>query len=101
MYMPAETAPSRSPIQCCAAPARIRRQHGNGLDLVAVESSPVSELHLTVTPTKGESINAMAMRLAEALNPWDATVVRHIVFGSAAAYEASLKTLRRALEDPD
>ena len=99
--MPAETAPSRSPIQCCAAPARIRRQHGNGLDLVAVESSPVSELHLTVTPTKGESINAMARRLAEALNPWDATVVRHIVFGSAAAYEASLKTLRRALEDPD
>src|SRR5208283_6043063 len=101
MYMPAETAPSRSPILSCAAPARIRRQHGDGLDLVAVESSPVSEVHLTVTPMPGESINAMARRLAEALNPWNATVVRQIVFGSAAAYSATLKTLRQALVDPE
>jgi enamine deaminase RidA (YjgF/YER057c/UK114 family) len=101
MYMPAETAPSRSPILSCAVPARIRRQRGAGLALVAVESSPVSELHLTVTPMKGESINAMARRLAEALNPWDATVVRQIVFGSTAAYEATLKALRQALDDPE
>ena len=99
--MPAETVPSRSPIQSCATPARIRRQHGDGLDLVAVESSPVSELHLTVTPMKGESINAMARRLAEALNPWAATVVRQFVFGSATAYRATLKTLRQALDDPE
>ena len=99
--MPAETAPSRSPILSCAAPARIRRQHGDGLDLVAVESSPVSELHLTVTPMRGESINAMARRLAEALKPWDATVVRQIVFGSATAYEATLKILRQVLDDPE
>jgi enamine deaminase RidA (YjgF/YER057c/UK114 family) len=101
MYMPAETASSRSSAQSCAAPARIRRQHGDGLALVAVESSPVSELHLTVTPMPGESINAMAKRLAETLNPWDATVVRQIVFGSVAAYEATLKILRQALEDPE
>jgi len=101
MYMPAETAPARSPARSCAAPARIRRQHGDGLDLVAVESSPVSELHLTVTPMKDESINGMAKRFAEALNPWDATVVRQIVFGSATAYEATLKTLRQVLEDPE
>jgi len=101
MYMPAETVPSRSPAQPCAAPARIRRQHGDGLDLVAVESSPVSELHLTVTPMPGESINTMAKRLAEALNPWDAMVVRQIVFGSATASPATLKTLRQVLEDPE
>jgi hypothetical protein len=101
MYMPAEIAPSRSAARPCAAPARIRRQHGDGLDLVAVESPPVSELHLTVTPMKGESINAMAKRLAEVLNPWDATVVRQIVFGSAAAYPATLKTLRQVLDDPE
>jgi enamine deaminase RidA (YjgF/YER057c/UK114 family) len=101
MYMPAETAPSRSPILPSAAPARICHQHGDGLDLVAIESAPVSELHLTVTPMKGESIGTMAGRLAEALNPWEATVVRQIVFGSAAAYEATLKTLRQALEDPE
>jgi enamine deaminase RidA (YjgF/YER057c/UK114 family) len=101
MYMPAETVPFRSPTESCAAPARIRRQHGDGLDLVTVESSPVSELHLTVTPMKGESINAMAKRLAEALNPWAATVVRQFVFGSATAYRATLKALRRALDDPE
>jgi enamine deaminase RidA (YjgF/YER057c/UK114 family) len=101
MYMPAETVPSRGLPQSGAAPAQIRRQHGNGLDLVAVESPPVTELHLTVTPMKGESINAMAKRLAEALNPWDATVVRQIVFGSAAADPATLKTLRQALDDPE
>ena len=99
--MPAETMPSRDSTQSCAAPARICRQHGDGLDLVAVESSPVSELHLTVIPMKGESINAMAKRLAEALNPWDATAVRQIVFGSATAYEATLKTLRQVLDDPE
>jgi enamine deaminase RidA (YjgF/YER057c/UK114 family) len=80
---------------------RIRRQHGDGLDLVAVESPPVSELHLTVTPIMGEAINAMAKRLAEELNPWAATVVRQIVFGSAAAYPATLKALRQALDDPE
>jgi enamine deaminase RidA (YjgF/YER057c/UK114 family) len=71
------------------------------LDLVAVESSPVSELHLTVTPRNGESINAMARRLAKASNPWDATVVRLIVFGSATAYPTTLKTLRQVLDDPE
>ncbi len=99
--MPAETTLSRSSNPSFAAPARIRRQHGDGLDLVVIESAPVSELHLTVTPIKGESINAMGRRLAEALNPWDATVVRQIVFGSAAAYEATLKIFRQSLEDPE
>ncbi len=99
--MPAETVPSRDSTQSCAAPARIRRQHGDGLKLVVVESPSVSELHLTVTPMKGESINAMAKRLAEALNPRDATVVRQIVFGSTAVYPATLKTLRQVLDDPE
>ena len=99
--MPAETVPSQDSTRSCAAPARSRRQHDDGLDLVVVESPPVSELHLTVTPMKGESINAMAKRLAEALNPWDAIAVRQIVFGSTAAYPATLKTLRQVLDDPE
>ena len=97
--MPAETLPSRNPSQYCAVPARIRREHGDGLDLVAVESARVSELHLTVTPRKGESIDAMAGRLADALNPLEATVVRQIVFGSPAACPATFKALRQALGD--
>jgi len=99
--MPAETVPSRDLPQSGAAPARIRRQHGDALDNVVVESPPVTELHLTVTPMKGESISAMAKRLAEALNSWDATVVRQIVFGSMVAYPATLKTLRQVLDDPE
>ncbi len=99
--MPVETVSSRSPTRSCAASARVRRQHGDGLDFVNIESAPVSELHLTVTPMKGESINAMAGRLADALTLRDATVVRQIVFGSTTAYEATLKTLRQVLDDPE
>ena len=99
--MPAETVLPRNPTQVCAPPARIRRQHGDGLDLVVVEAAPVSELHLTVTPMPGESFNGMAKRLAEALDPWDATVVRQIVFGSTSAFPATLKALRQALGDPE
>ena len=99
--MPAEIMPSRSPMPSGAAPARIRRQHGDGLDVVSVESTPVSELHLTLTPKPGESINALAGRLAEALTPWEATVVRQIIFGSAAACPATLKILRQTLDDPE
>jgi len=99
--MPAETVPSRDSTQPCAAPARIRCQHDDALDNVVVESPPVTELHLTVTPMKGESINAMAKRLAEALNSWNASVMRQIVFGSTAAYPATLKTLRQVLDDPE
>jgi enamine deaminase RidA (YjgF/YER057c/UK114 family) len=98
--MPAETMPARDLPQPVAAPARIRRQTGDGLRLVSIEAQPVSELHLTLTPMKGESINAMAQRLAEMLHQWKATVVRQIVFGSAPAYPATLKALRQALNDP-
>lgn len=98
--MPAETMPARGLSQPGAAPARIRRQTGDGLRLVSIEAQPVSELHLTLTPMKGESLDALARRLAEALGPWKATVVRQIIFGSATAYPATLKALRQALNDP-
>ena len=61
--MPAKTIPFRDSSQSCAAPARINRRRGDGLDLVEVKSSSASELHLTVTPTKGESINVMTKRI--------------------------------------
>jgi enamine deaminase RidA (YjgF/YER057c/UK114 family) len=101
MHMPADTLPSRKTARSGAAPVRIRRQHREGQDLAVVESSPVSELHLTVTPRPGESVSAMARRLAEILKPRAATVVRQIVFGSTSAYPATLKALRQALGDPE
>lgn len=99
--MPAETMPARNPLQSRVAPAQIRRQQSNGLQLVTIESRPVTELHLTLTPTKGESINALAKRLAEALPPRNATVARQLVFGSATVYPAAVKALRRVLDDPE
>jgi enamine deaminase RidA (YjgF/YER057c/UK114 family) len=101
MYMPAETMPARDSIHFSAAPARIRRRHGEGLDLVAVESPSVSELHCSVTPLPGESINALAKRLAGVLKPLNTTVVRQFVLGSTAAYPATLNALRQALGDSE
>jgi enamine deaminase RidA (YjgF/YER057c/UK114 family) len=101
MYMPAETLPSPGLPQSCVVPAGIRRQHGDGLDFVAIESLPVSELYLTVTPRRGESIDSLARRLARALPSRNATVVRQLVFGSAAAGAAAVKTLRQVLNDPE
>ena len=99
--MPAETMPFRDLPQSGVVPAPIRRQQNDGLSCVIIESRPVSELHLTLVPLKGESVNAMARRLAEALAPCKATVVRQIVFGPAAAGPAALKVLRRTLGDPE
>jgi enamine deaminase RidA (YjgF/YER057c/UK114 family) len=101
MYMPAEILPSPGLPQACAAPASTRRQLGEGLGLVAIESSPVSELHLTMTPRKGESIDALAKRLARALPSRKTTVVRQLVFGSAAAGPAAVKAMRQTLNDPE
>lgn len=67
---------------------------------MAVESSPVSEFHLTVTPQKGESANDLAQRLAEILHVHEATIVRLIAFGSVKEQAAIVTALRQALEDP-
>ena len=99
--MPAETMPARNPLQSGAAPAQIHRQRSQGFNLVAIEAGPVAEIHLTVNPRGGESIDAMARRLAEALQLRNATVVRQLVFGSAAAAPATLQTLRQVLDDSE
>jgi len=99
--MPAETMPFRDLPQPEIVPAPVRRQSNEGLSCVTIGSRPVSELHLTLVPLKGESLDAMAKRLAKALASGPATVVRQVVFGPAAAGPATLKTLRHALGDPD
>jgi len=98
--MPAEIAPSRSPVQSCAAPVRIRREQGEGVNVVTLESGGISEFHLTVTPLKGESIGGLAKRVAGLLHSRDAMTVRLVVFGRAAEYPAALETLRHATGDP-
>ena len=82
------------------AAARISRLHRAGLKLMAIESSPLREFHLTVTPQKSESAKDLAHRLAEILHVHEATVVRHIVFGSVKEQPSTVAALRQALEDP-
>jgi enamine deaminase RidA (YjgF/YER057c/UK114 family) len=86
--------------QPVTAHARIHRQRSAGLELIQIESAPVSELHLTVTPGEGESPTALVKRLAKALSPWDATIVRQIVLGSIKAHRVTLEALRQTFDDP-
>ena len=91
--LPQPVKPSSSPT--AGAPARIQRQRSNGLDIFRVESAPVSELHLTLTPRAGETPAALVGRLATVLGEWHATPVRQIVFGPIAAYQPTLEALRK------
>ena len=93
--MPAEAIPARS------ASASLQRQKCEGLWLVAVETVPVVEFYLTLTPLPGESVPALARRLAEVVKSRNATVVRQLVFGSAAAEAKATSTLRETLADPN
>jgi len=102
--MPAETLPERvgkGDTLTSISPAQIHREHCEGLTVASVESSPVSELHLTITPQPGEAPASMVRRLAAVLNGCDATVVQQIVFGSVKAHQETLAALRQALDDPD
>lgn len=102
--MPAETLPERvgkGKTPSTIAPAQIRREDSDGLALTRVESTSVSELHLTVTPQPGEAPASMVRRMAAVLNECDATVVQQIVFGSVKAHQQTLAALCQALDDPE
>lgn len=104
MNMPTETSGKSSravTTQTNAPAARIWRKRGDGMDLFAVEASPVSEFHLTITPQPTESPVALVRRLAEAINPLEATLVRLIAFGSVDASKPTLAALRQAFDTLD
>lgn len=84
-----------------ATPAQVHRRQSDGLNLVVVEAKPVVELSLTLTPRDGESVDAMAERLAGALRPWNATVVWQTVLGATTACAPTLRALRQAVADPE
>jgi len=83
------------------SPSQIHRGSSAGLTLTRVESKPVSDFHLTVTPNPGETPAALVRRLAAVLNGFGATVVQQIVFGSISAHRQTLAALRQALDDPE
>jgi len=102
--MPTELAGKSSRTvtnQTSAHGTRIWRRRGDGMDLFAVESSLVSEFHLTITPGPSESPAGMVRRLAEVINPLEVTVVRQIAFGSVDASKPTLAALRQAFDSLD
>jgi enamine deaminase RidA (YjgF/YER057c/UK114 family) len=104
MNMPTEASGKSSravTTQTSAHGARIWRKRSDGMDLFAIEASPVSEFHLTITPQPSESPAAMVRRLAEAIHPFEATVVRLIAFGSVDASKPTLAALRQAFDSLD
>jgi enamine deaminase RidA (YjgF/YER057c/UK114 family) len=76
--------------------ARIKRQRGVGMEIFAVESAPVSELQLTLTPREGETPAALVGRLVKVLDNQHATLVRQIAFGSLAACPPMVEALTQA-----
>lgn len=65
------------------------------MEVVVVESTPVTDLHLTLTPKAGETPFDLVGRLAKVLADWDATMVRQLVFGSVAAHQPTVTALKQ------
>ena len=103
IHLPAQTVPplgQPEPIPPIATRAQIQRHRAPGMNLIAVKSAPVSELHLTLTPVAAESPAAMVRRLARAMAAWDATIVRQIAFGSTNTQPAILAAFKQASAAP-
>lgn len=102
MKMPTEAAPPKSaePALLHRPGSRLSRLSRDGLKLMAIESSPVSEFHLTITPRKRETLSELAQRVAEIIHVDDARVAQLLVFGPVAEQGATITALRQALEDP-
>lgn len=103
IHLPAQTVPplgQPEPIPPIATRAQIQRHRAPGMNLIAVKSAPVSELHLTLTPVAAESPAAMVRRLARAMAAWDATIVRQIAFGSTNTQPAILAAFKQAFAAP-
>jgi len=97
--MDAQALPQAAKTFSCppsAVRARIHRQRGTGMELFVVESVPVSELHLTLTPREGETPAGLVVRLAAVLDEWAATPVRQIAFGPIIAHLPMMEAWTRA-----
>ena len=58
-----------------------------GLEVTCVPRDHLIELHATLRPLPGESVFETAHRLEDLLRRYDATMVRHEIFGSLAAWK--------------
>ena len=72
-----------------------------GMNLAVLERGPFRELHLTLVPKNAETIDGLVARLTDTLKRHEATVVRHLVFGSVAAHAQTLQAMHRLLGHVD
>jgi enamine deaminase RidA (YjgF/YER057c/UK114 family) len=79
----------------------LKKQKGPGLWITSVEGLAHEEFHLTLQPLPGEKPAEMVRRLATVLREKNATVVRHEIFGSNAAYKETMQILQRDIPDFD
>lgn len=87
------------PATSTASP--LTRQTAPGLDVTRLACPAHREYHFTVRPLPGEAPAATAGRLAAAVTETGAAVVRHEVFGSLAAGESVMDTLRQRFGEID
>src|ERR1035438_3249402 len=80
---------------------KVSRHTGAGINLAVVDLPSHQELHLSLRPLPGERPAQMADRLAAVLVERNATVVRHEVFASIAAYPETMQALRHKFVDFD
>ncbi len=81
--------------------ARVSHTSAAGLKLTTIESCGVTEYQLTLIPFPKETAAACVRRLLEVVHSLDATIVRLIAFGPVSASQATLETLRQALDAAD
>jgi enamine deaminase RidA (YjgF/YER057c/UK114 family) len=96
--LPKPTSPHSRPAP--GPSSRIQRQLGTGFDLVVVESTPASELHLTLMPQANETPAALVGRLTQVLGVWDATMVQLTAFGSLDAHQPVREALKQTSSLP-
>ncbi|NOS69162.1 MAG: hypothetical protein HOP33_04450 [Verrucomicrobia bacterium] len=73
----------------------IRRRYRPELQECSIQRSGVLELHLTILPLPGESATGMLERLAVLLKAYNASVIRHEVFGALADHPDFVIALHR------
>jgi enamine deaminase RidA (YjgF/YER057c/UK114 family) len=72
-----------------------------GAEVTRILFAMHEELHLSLRPIPGEPPLAMVSRLAGLLSAYNATVVRHEVFGSLEAYAPVIQAMQREVADFD
>jgi enamine deaminase RidA (YjgF/YER057c/UK114 family) len=82
------------------SPATVSRHHRCGADTVFIRSDGLTELHITIRPTPGDTIKGIVERLHEILDENNGVIARMEVFGALAARAPFLFTMQQVMGEP-